>query len=78
MSIMAIVVNFLPWNFVKFADNIAAAEYIEVSSAHNLCMPLLQTLIWSDFQNLFEELMVGLDFFLIANHRDVLGQKRKT
>ena len=43
-SIMALAAHFLPWNFVKFADYIAIAEYIEVSSAHK-CMPILQTLI---------------------------------
>ena len=40
--IMAIVAHSLPWNFVRFADYTAIAEYNEVSNAHK-CMPMLQT-----------------------------------
>ena len=41
-SMIALVAHFLPWNFVKFTEYIAMAEYIEVSNAHRRAS-ILQT-----------------------------------
>ena len=43
-SMMALVAHFLPWNFVKFADYRAMAEYIEVGKqCPQLCVYITNT-----------------------------------